>query len=105
MPLYKLVCPNYSDTTAVLISIRKGAKSFRCTQCEKRHSIAHAHLFDVKPTKELLAAAEAMADALVAYFNKRGAAHAAHKGNQDIAAMSDALSNYGYALAKAGRLV
>lgn len=101
MPLYKLNCPN-SDTPPVLISIRKGAKSFRCTQCDRRHAIAHAQAFDIKPTKELLAAAEAMADALVAYFDKRGAAHADRKGNQDIAAMADALSNYGYALAKAG---
>lgn len=104
MSIYKLNCPTFTDTGVVLISIRNGAQSFKCTQCGKRHSILCAQPFNVRCTKELLAAAEGMADALVAYFNKRGIAHSGHKGNADIEAMADALSTYGAALAKAGRL-
>jgi hypothetical protein len=42
-------------------------------------------------------AAAGMADALQAYFNKRGAAHALRKGNEDIEAMADALAEWGMA--------
>jgi hypothetical protein len=40
--------------------------------------------------------AEDLANAVTAYFNKRGAAHSDRKGNEDIAAMADALSDYGH---------
>ena len=43
-------------------------------------------------------AGENLAGAVAAYFNKRGVAHAERKGNEDIAAMADALSDYGYAI-------
>lgn len=39
--------------------------------------------------------ADDMANALVAYFNKRGVNHSMRKGNEDIGALADALSNYG----------
>jgi hypothetical protein len=51
---------------------------------------------DYKPLT-VAEAAEAMADALTVYFNKRGIPHSERKGNEDIAAMADALSNYGFA--------
>lgn len=48
-------------------------------------------------TPTLKTAADEMANALQAYFNKRGSAHSERKGNEDIAALADALANYGYA--------
>jgi hypothetical protein len=42
--------------------------------------------------------AEELACAVAAYFNKRGVKHSERKGNEDIAAMADALSDYGYAV-------
>ena len=39
--------------------------------------------------------ADDMANALVVYFNKRGVNHSMRKGNEDIGALADALSNYG----------
>ena len=45
----------------------------------------------------VLERADDMANALVAYFNKRGADHAMRKGNEDIGDLADALSNYGLA--------
>ena len=36
-----------------------------------------------------------MANALVVNFNKRGVSHSMRKGNEDIGALADALSNYG----------
>lgn len=46
--------------------------------------------------RKLRAVAENLADTVTTYFNKRGVAHAERKGNEDIAAMADALSDYGY---------
>ena len=43
----------------------------------------------------VLERADDMANALVAYFNKRGADHAMGKGNEDIGDLADTLSNYG----------
>ena len=43
----------------------------------------------------VLERADDMANALVAYFNKRGADHAMRKGNEDIGDLADTLSNYG----------
>jgi len=43
----------------------------------------------------VLERADDMANALVAYFNKRGADHAMWKGNEDIGDLADTLSNYG----------
>lgn len=47
----------------------------------------------------VLERADDMANALVVYFNKRGAKrgadHSMRKGNEDIGALADALSNYG----------
>lgn len=42
-----------------------------------------------------LEAARALADSVTAYFNNRGVAQALRTGNADIAAMADALSDYG----------
>lgn len=42
-----------------------------------------------------LDAARALADSVTAFFNKRGWSHAIMIGNDDILAMSEALSNYG----------
>jgi hypothetical protein len=39
--------------------------------------------------------ADALMEAVVAYFNKRGVDHAMRKGNEDIGDMADALSEYG----------
>ncbi len=41
------------------------------------------------------AAARALADSVTAYFNKRGWSHAIQAGNDDILAMSEALSEFG----------
>ena len=43
----------------------------------------------------VLERADDMANALVEYFNKRGADHAMWKGNEDIGDLADTLSNYG----------
>ena len=38
----------------------------------------------------------ALVEAVTAYFNKRGIDHAGRKGNEDISAMADALSDWGF---------
>ena len=43
----------------------------------------------------VLERADDMANALVVYFNKRGADHSMRKGNEDIGDLADTLSNYG----------
>jgi hypothetical protein len=50
---------------------------------------------------ELRAALTAMVEAAVGYFNKRGAAHANHAGNEDVAALAEALANTGPIAARA----
>ena len=45
--------------------------------------------------RAVLERADDMANALVVYFNKRGVSHSMRKGNEDIGALADALSNYG----------
>lgn len=52
--------------------------------------------------RERLEKADALMDAVVIYFNKRGVAHAMRKGNEDIGAMADALAEYGPLSIRAG---
>ncbi len=48
-----------------------------------------------KHVEPIISAAMNMADALQVYFNKRGAAHALRAGNEDVAALADALAEWG----------
>lgn len=45
--------------------------------------------------------AERMAEAIKEYFNRRGVRHSERTGNEYIAEMADALSDYGFAMNKA----
>lgn len=53
---------------------------------------------ELEKSRAVLVKAEELVCAVAAYFNKRGVAHSERKGNEDIAAMADALSDYGYAV-------
>jgi hypothetical protein len=57
-----------------------------------------AHCGATNKAPDVNQAALAVIDSVAAYFNKRGVTHSERKGNEDIAAMADALSDYGYAV-------
>lgn len=80
---------------AVMMAERLLPPSFAAMATTRfEYQASHRWLFN--DYERLQVAAENLANAVVAYFNKRGAAHAERAGNEDIAAMADALSDYGH---------
>lgn len=89
--------PTASDSAAELAALRDENARLREDNAALRREI-EANVIEAVAAHDLQQHAERMAEAIKVYFNRRGVQHADRRGNEYIAEMADALSDYGFAM-------